>query len=206
MFLGGLFFLGWPTGGIAVAVVVLLHLLAGAAWYHVRDGGSFPGYTTTRKEQLSEEEIKKLVEWALQFKIGYYPARNEGGIEPAVTPSDDKEDAVRLYEYEFEPMNLSGKATVLVDMEQEISVEIGDDDSMEKAWEQIRNKSIVKSWMNADYEGQVEKTKKSLGRSKSPMIRTVREGEDERIVEERPMALPAPQNQGSSTGASESSS
>lgn len=205
VFLGSIFFLGFPTGGIAVGVVVLLHLLGGAAWYHLRDGGSFPGYTTTRKQQLSEEEIRELVEWALQFKMGYYPARNEGGIEPAVAPSDDKEDAVRLYKYEFEPANLSGRATVFVDMEQEISVEIGDYDSMRTAWERIRNKKVVKSWMNTEYKAQVEKTKKSLGRSKSPMIRTVREEGDERVVEERPAALPTPQNQGNTTETSESS-
>jgi len=205
-FLGTLFFLGFPTSGIAVGVGVLLHLFGGAMWYHVRDTGSFPGYTTTRKEQLSDEEIRELVEWALQFKLGYYPARSEGGIEPAVTPSDDKEDAVRVYEYEFEPKNLNGKATVLVDMEQEISVDINDFESKESAWKKIRNKNIVKSWMNTDYYGEVEKKKKSLGRSKSPLIRTVREEDGQTFVEERPAALPAPQNQGGSSEASESSS
>jgi hypothetical protein len=206
LFVGTLFFLGFPTSGIAVGIAVVLHLLGGAAWYHVRDTGRFPGYSTTRKEQLSEEEVRRLVEWGLQFKEGYYPARNEGGIEPAVAPSDDKEDAVRLYKYEFEPMNLSGRATVLVDMEQELSVDLDDYRSKEKAWKRIRNKKIVKSWMNVEYEAEVEKKRKSLGRSKSPMIRTVRNDGDERVVEERPAALPTPQNQGSSNEVSESSS
>jgi len=96
-FLLSLFFLGFPTGGLAVVLVVVLHLLLLGAWYHIQDTGSFAGYSTTRKEQLSEEEMKKLVKWALQFKEGYYPARNEGGIEPAVAPSDDKDEAVRSF-------------------------------------------------------------------------------------------------------------
>jgi len=121
-------------------------------------------------------------------------------------PSDDNEDAVRSYKYEFEPANRSGRATVLVDMEQEISVDLDDFESKEKAWKRIRNKKMVKSWMNTEYEAEVEKKRKSLGRSKSPMIRTVREEGDERIVEERPAALPAPQNQGSTAEGSESSS
>jgi hypothetical protein len=200
------FWLGFPGNGLFVGVIAVLNVIIGLAGYMVtREDGEFSGFRATRKEQLADEEIKELVEWALQFKIGYYPGRNEGGIEPAVAPSDDKEDAVRLYKYEFEPLNLSGKATVLIDMEQEISVDLGDDDSMENAWESIRNKKIVKSWLNTDYEAKVEKKRKSLGRSKSPMIRTVREGEDSRVVEERPAALPTPKNQSSSNDSSESS-
>lgn len=183
------FWLGFPGNGLFVGVIAFLNIVLGAAGYFVtREGGEFSSFQTTTKQQLSDEEARELAEYMTVYRYGYRIARKEGGIDPALASSDDKEDATRLYRFEFEPLNLSGKATLFLDLEQELSVEIGDTDSLEAAADSIRNKGIVKSWMNEDYRKACEEKKESLGRSFDPTV-TVTRTENGREIREMPARI-----------------
>ena len=203
------FWLGFPLGGISVAALLILNLLVLAAVYHVRDRGQFAGYSTTTKQQLTAKEAYRLVRYMLPFdeRYGYRVDRViDEGVDPAKSPSDDKEDAVRLYKFEFEPMNVSGRAVLYVDLEQELSVDLDDDDSLPKAADQIQNIRMVKSWTVDSYADMIMDVKESLGRSVSPTITRITETDEGREIEEYP-ALPSRQNQSSAdTETSESGS
>lgn len=177
------YWLGFPLSGIGVAAPIFLSLLVLAAWYEIRQSDSLPNFQTTTKRQLSEEEARVLAEYVIVYKEGYRIGRTEAGIDPAVSSSDDKEDAVRLFKYEFEPLNISGKATLFIDLEQDLSVDVEDLDSLESAASQIQNKGVVKSWMNEDYGAAVQEKKESLGRSVDPTITVTRTDEGTEIRE-----------------------
>jgi hypothetical protein len=206
--LGFGFWVGFPGNGLFVGMIAAANILIGVAgWYVTKEEAGFTGYATTQKQQLKEEQAYKLTRYMLAYRRGYRVGRvRERGIDPAVAPSDDKDDAVRLFKLEFEPLNRSGKATVYLDLEQELSVDKDDIDSLDSAVDQVQNVRIVKSWTSVNYEDKVVDVKESLGRSSSPTITTIREGEEGRIVEERP-ALTNGQNQsGSNSGSADAES
>lgn len=178
-------FAGWIPGfQLLAGLIALLNILIGVAGYYVtRDEADLYGFQTTTKRQLTEEEARVLAEYLLVYKYGFRPARTEAGIDPAVSSSDSKEDAVRLFKYEFEPLNMSGRATLFIDLEQDLSVDVEDLDSLEGAASKIQNKGVVKSWMNADYEKAVQEKKESLGRSVDPTITVTRTDEGTEIRE-----------------------
>jgi len=203
----GIGFQGWIPAfpliatGLAILNVVILF---GA---YFTGGESMPGFETTTKQQLTDRKARELAEYMLIFgEYGLYPAMNQSGVDPEVSPSDDKEDATRLFAYEFEPLNFSGRATLLLDLEQDLSVEIGDKDSLEKASQKIQNKQIVKSWMVEDYVEAVETAKENLGRSASHTITTITETDwnGSREIRKVPADLPGAgevtQNQANSDG------
>lgn len=195
-------FSGWIPGfGLIAVAVAFLNILIGVAGYYVTRDDGFHGFQTTTKRQLTEKEAYRLVHHMLRFdeRFGYSVGRVvEQGIDPAKSPSDDKEDAVRLFKFEFEPLNLSGRATVYMDLEQELSVDLSDDDSLFDAADRVQNIRIVKSWMSSDYAKKVEGVKESLGRAGSATV-TVTRTDDGREIRELPAGI---QNQGSSNSSS----
>lgn len=183
------FWLGFPGNGLFVGVIAVLNIIIGIAGYFVtRDSSEFSSFQTTTKQQLSDEQARTLAEYVIVYKYGYRLGRSEAGIDPAVSSSDDKEDAVRLFKIEFEPLNVSGRATLFLDLEQDLSVDVDDLDSLESAANEIQNKGIVKSWMNESYEEAVQEKKESLGRSVDPTL-TVTRTEDGREIREMPAQL-----------------
>ena len=198
-------FSGWIPGfGLIAVAVAFLNILIGVAGYYVTRDDGFHGFQTTTKEQLTEKEASRLVHHMLRFdeRFGYCVGRVvEQGIDPAKSPSDDKEDAVRLFKFEFEPLNLSGRATVYMDLEQELSVDLSDDDSLFDAADKVQNIRIVKSWMSQDYKEKVADVKESLGRAGSATV-TVTRTDDGQEIHEIPARI---QNQGSSNSGSDES-
>jgi len=189
------FWLGFPGNGLFVGVLAVLNIIIGLAGYYVtREGGEFSRFQTATKQQLSDEQARELAEYMVVYKYGYRVARKEGGIDPAVSSSDDKEDATRLYKFEFEPLNLAGRATLFIDLEQELSVDTDDLDSLEETADKVQNKGIVKSWMNEEYGKACKEKKESLGRSVDPTI-TLTRTENGREIRQMPAGV---ENQGKS--------
>ncbi|GAA0646317.1 hypothetical protein [Salarchaeum japonicum] len=158
------FWLGFPGNGLFVGVIAVLNIIIGMAGYFVtRDSSEFSSFQTATKRQLSEEEAYNLARYMLPYRRGYRVERVvDRGIDPAVSASDDKEDAVRLFKLEFEPLNVSGRATLYMDLEQELSVDLDDLDSFENAIDNVQNVRIVKSWTSTNYEEKVQEVKESL--------------------------------------------
>jgi hypothetical protein len=200
------YWLGFPTGGLVVAGVFVLNLIVLLAAYYVsREDSRFRGYQTKTEEQLSEEKAFELANYLLVYGRGYRIGRViERGIDHAQAPSDDKEDAVRLFKLEFEPSNLSGRATLYIDLEQELSVDLEDHESLEQATKEIQNSRMQKSWLSVDYEERVKDTKESLGRSVDPTIKKIIETDEGREIRERPAITQKPSNGNSEAAESES--
>ena len=199
--LGLLYWLGFPTGGVVPALLFLVNLLAVVGVYYTSRTDAFSGYQTTTEQQVREKEAFELAQYMLAYERGYRIDRViDRGIDPAVAPSDDKEDAVRLFKLEFEPLNVQGKATLYIDLEQELSVDLDDTSTLRKAVREIQNSRIQKSWLSVDYEERVEDTKESLGRSVEATVTKIIEKDGEREVVERPQLQP--QNQSNSNQSS----
>lgn len=185
----GLGFAGWvPVFPLMAAALAFLNVVILFAGYFVSRDESMPGFETTTKQQLTDEEARELSRFMVVYSYGFRVEKAEPGTEPAVDSSDDKEDAVRLFKYEFEPLNRSGRATLLLDLEQDLSVDVDDPESLRKAVKKVQNKGIVKSWMHEDYKQACENKKKSLGRSVDPRI-TVERTRDGREIRELPARL-----------------
>jgi hypothetical protein len=199
--LGLSYWLGFPGGGLFVALLFVLNLIVVAAGYFISQEDGFSGYQTTTEQQVSEKEAFELANYLLVYERGYRVDRViDRGIDPAVAPSDDKEDAVRLFKLEFEPLNVKGKATLYIDLEQELSVDLDEPGTLRRAVGQIQNSRMQKSWMSVDYEERVEDTKESLGRSVDPTVTKIIETDEGREVVERPQITEQNQsnsNQGS---------
>jgi hypothetical protein len=203
LILGSGYWLGFPTGGLVPAGLFLVNLLAVVGVYYTSRTDAFSGYQTTTEEQLTVNEANELAQYLLAYgkNYGYRVDRKiDFGIDPAQAPSDDKEDAVRLYKLEFEPLNVQGKATLYIDLEQDLSVDVDDPDSLENAMKKLQNTRMQKSWLSVDYEERVEDTKESLGRSVEATVTKIIEKDEGREVVERPQITQ--QNQSNSNQSS----
>mgnify|MGYP000541810451 CR=1 FL=1 len=199
----GLFFVfgfqGWvPVFPLMATALAFLNVIIILAWNYT-GGESVPGFETTTKQQLTDEKARTLARYMIVYNYGFRVDRAVAGIDPAVSSSDDKEDAVRLFRYEFEPLNRSGRVTLFIDLEQDLSVDVDDLDSLQSAVMKVQNKGMVKSWMSEDYEQACEEKKKSLGRSVDPRI-TVERTRDGREIREFPARM---ENQSTSNTDSE---
>ncbi|WP_313694220.1 hypothetical protein [Halorarum halobium] len=206
--LGLSYWLGFPGGGLFVAALFALNVIVVLGGYFVsRENVRFAGYQTKTEEQLSGKEAFELAEYLLAYgdRYGYRIDRTvDRGIDPAVAPSDDKEDSVRLFKLEFEPLNLQGRATLYIDLEQELSVDLDDTRTLQNAMSKIQNSRIQKSWLSVDYEERVADTKESLGRSVDPTITKIVETDEGREIRERPVITQNPDTDESDSKETES--
>jgi len=183
VFFGSLFILGFPTGGLALGVVAALHLGAYPAYKFTKKGDGFSGFKTTAKSELSSVEAKELA-WYFSRKFeGHRVDRViRSGDVPEKGDFEDKDEARRLYKFEFRPLNVRGKICLYMALDQELSVDIDDNKSLKKAAKKIRSTHIVRSWEENNYEEEKRIAREKLGMAATPEVfLDTGDGEAERV-------------------------
>ena len=165
------FWLGFPLGGISVAALLILNLLVLAAVYHVRDTGSMPNFQAKKKDQLSNVVAREM-SWLYVRKYQGYRVDEviDDGDVPEKSDFEDKEEARRIFKFEFRPLNVSGRACLFLALDQELSAEKGDVESLKEAAEEIKSARMVRSWQVPDYEAKKKEAREKLGMTSTPEV------------------------------------
>mgnify|MGYP000159195321 CR=1 FL=1 len=165
------FWLGFPLGGLSVAALLILNLLVLAAVYYVRDTGSVPSFQAKRKDQLSNVNATELA-WYFVRKYKGYRVGNliDDGDVPEKSDFEDKEEARRIFKFEFNPFNVSGRACLFLALDQELSADKDDVDSLKEAAEEIKSARMVRSWRVMDYEAKKKEAREKLGMTSTPEV------------------------------------
>ena len=180
------FWLGFPLGGLSVAALLILNLLVLAAWYHVRDTGSVPSFQAKKKDQLSNVEARELAWYYVRKYQGYRVDQVIGdGDVPEKSDFEDKEEARRIFKFEFRPLNVSGRACLFLALDQELFAEKADVDSLKEAAEDVKSARMVRSWQVMDYEAKKKEAREKLGMTSTPevFLEMDREGDNSQSVQ-----------------------
>jgi len=188
------FWLGFPGNGLFIGVIAVLNIIIGLAGFMITsEGGEFSGFKTKPKQQLSNIDAKELAWFYIRKYEGYRVKTVIGeGDVPEKGDFEDKEDARRLFKFEFRPLNVSGKACLYLALDQDLSVNIEDTESLKEAAEEIRSTRMVRSWQVPNYEERKKNAREKLGMTSTPeVLLSTGEGDTENVQVVTPQQLPS---------------
>lgn len=185
---------GWiPAWRLFAVVGGLFNLIILVAAYHVTSENdfNFSGFEVPSEGeyQLSEHEAYELARFILLYRRDMrIDEVVDRGIEPAVTPSEDSDDARRLFKLIFERVNVNEKVGVYLDLEQSIEIDVESYSSLSNAADKVENIRVIRGSKTNDFWEDMQEAQVSMGRNLDSMIRIT---DDEGNVTEYPTrALP----------------
>lgn len=194
VFVGGgsilAYYVAGPTVTFIVAALGTVPAVLAGFWMIIvklSDSGSGSiSFGRKTASQLNEIEAFEILCHRLLFEENIRGAR-ENTIRKGATNETDQQtgDSVRLYELVFRRVNLNERVAVLMDLEQEISVDTNSLESLEKAGRSIENLQIIRETRTGDFEEEIEKKKKELAASMYEPMQEVNYDDEGNLVSER---------------------
>ncbi len=154
---------------LVVAVVWVLDSESEESWW-----------TRKTDDQLSSYEAQQLLDYYLFYEENM---NTEGGMVekgPDNVNSEFEDEPIRLYKMVFERKNYSEKVGVLIDLEQPLSVDPENPESLRRTAKKIDDLKIIRGSKVSDFDSAMREARKEIGRSKIDRpTKTVRSYDDD---------------------------
>lgn len=173
------------------AFVVFLIGLFGYKYTGKATQRNLPEYFNQEKQsQLTDREAFELLRYELFFNRNIRIKEVHSRGTRKVNPQDREGDPVQLYTMKFDRVNVDESVGVVLDLEQELSVDAGSRTSMESAADEIRNIRVIRGKKVDDLDESLEDAVSSLGQSLNQKI-TEKHYEDGEMVREKTQPVQA---------------
>lgn len=137
-----------------------------------------------REKQLSDEEAFELLRFLLLYRRNIRIGSTVERGSEKVKPEGDTE-SVRLYKLVFERVNVNERVGILLDCEQEFSINTESMKSLDSAADQVDNMQMVRGSKVDNFEEAVSDAKSSLGRSLDQQIVTKEFDDEGNVIQEK---------------------